>query len=59
MASLEFNCGTVVDNIGMPGLAIRDHMYWHQQNGSVEDLECIEDCQKELKNYKDSYTEVN
>lgn len=43
---LEFDCGKVVKNIGMPSLAIEAHLK------ECTNKECIENCKAELKKVK-------
>ena len=51
--TIEFDCGTVKQNVGMPSLALKAHAK------ECTDPKCVEDCKKELAKLGDYYSESN
>lgn len=51
--TLEFDCGTVKQNVGMPSLALQAHIK------ECKDTDCIKDCKRELEKLGNTYIDTN
>lgn len=51
--TIEFECGTVQSNVGVPAMALSSHIK------VCTDKNCVEDCKKELAKVKGFSSDIN